>query len=79
MIIVPANNRIKILKVLFFFNCYSVVRRDYYHYFLNTARELKEKTMEHESGGDMNCNWCAWNNLQGIAKGTEIFENKRTS
>ena len=27
--------------------------------YLDLARELK-KTVEHESDGDTNCNWCSW-------------------
>ena len=28
--------------------------------FLDLVRELKKKTVEHESDGDTNCNWCSW-------------------
>ena len=34
-------------------------KRDKY---LDLARELKKKTMEHEGNGDTDCNWCAQNN-----------------
>ncbi len=44
--------------------------------YLNFARELKKKTMEHEGDGDTSCNWCTWNNTRKIGKRTE---NKRTS
>ena len=27
--------------------------------YLNIASELKKKTVEHESDGDTNCNWCS--------------------
>ena len=32
--------------------------------------------MEHESDGDMNCNWCSWSSHQKIGTG---LGNKRTS
>ena len=35
--------------------------------------------MEHKSVDDTNCNWCAYNNLQMMSKGTGRFGNKRTS
>ena len=35
--------------------------------------------MEHESGGDTNCNWCAQNSHQRVDKGTGRIENKRAS
>ena len=35
--------------------------------------------MEHEDDGDTNCNWCTLKHRQRIGKGTERFENKRTS
>ena len=33
--------------------------------YLDLARELK-KTVEHESDGDTNCNWCSWYSNQRI-------------
>ena len=27
--------------------------------YIDLARELKKKTMGHESDGNINCNWCA--------------------
>ena len=42
------------------------------------AEELK-KTMEYESDGNTNCNWCFWYSHQRINKGTWGLENKRTS
>ena len=37
--------------------------------YLDLARELK-KTIEHESDGDTDCNWCAWYSHQRIDKET---------
>ena len=44
-------------------------KRDKY---LDLAREVKKRTMEHESAGDTNSNWCAQYSHQGIG-------DKRTS
>ena len=46
--------------------------------YLDLARELK-KTVEHESDGDTNCNWCAWFSYQRIGTGIRELGNKRTS
>ena len=46
--------------------------------YLDLAREL-EKTMEHESDGDTNCNWYARYIHQRTDKGTGRLGNKRTS
>ena len=35
-------------------------------------------TMRHEDDGDTSCNWCAWNNQQGLGKGTARLGNKKT-
>ena len=35
--------------------------------------------MEHQGDGDINCNWCTWNNPQRIDKGTGRLGKKRTS
>ena len=35
--------------------------------YLDLAREL-ETVMEHKSGGDINCNCCAWNDPQRLEK-----------
>ena len=32
--------------------------------------------MEYESDGDTNYNWCTWNNLQRIGKGTRWLKKK---
>ena len=40
--------------------------------------ERTEKTMEHESDGDTNCNWCTLYSHQRIGKGTEELGNNRT-
>ena len=37
------------------------------------------KTMEHESDGENNCNWCAWYSHQRIGTGTGGLGNKRTT
>ena len=34
--------------------------------------------MEHESDGDINCNWCTRNSHQRIGKGTGRIGNKNT-
>ena len=44
--------------------------------FLDLARGLK-KTMEHESDSDTNSDWCTWDNLQWIGKGTGRLGNKK--
>ena len=38
-----------------------------------------EKTVEHESVGYINCNWCSWYSYQRIGRGTGGHRNKRTS
>ena len=35
--------------------------------------------MEHEGDSDTDRNWCTWNNLQRIGKGTGRLGNKRPS
>ena len=35
--------------------------------------------MEYGSDGDTSCNWCTWNNIQKIGKGTGRLRNSRTS
>ena len=45
-------------------------KRDKY---IDLTRELK-KTIEHESEGDNNCSWYAWNNSQKIGKGPGDLE-----
>ena len=35
--------------------------------------------MEHEGGGDTNCNWCARNNPQMLGKGIGRLRNQTTS
>ena len=35
--------------------------------------------MEREGDGDTDCNWCVWNNLKRIGKGTGRHGNNRTS
>ena len=42
------------------------------------ARELKKKTMEHESDGDTNCDWCVRYSQQSIGTETRRLGNKRT-
>ena len=63
---VPADPRVKLKES---------EKKDTY---LDLARELK-KTMEHESDGDINCNWCARYSQQSIGTGTEGFGNITTS
>ena len=38
-----------------------------------------ENTVEHESDGYTNCNWCSWYNHQMIGTRTGGLGNKRTS
>ena len=38
-----------------------------------------EKTVEHESESDTNCNWCSWYSHRRIIKGTGGRGNKTTS
>ena len=33
--------------------------------------------MEHEGDSGINCDWCAWNGLLGLGKGTGGVENQR--
>ena len=35
--------------------------------------------MEYKDDGNISCNWCTWNNLQKIGKGSGRLGNKRTS
>ena len=44
--------------------------------YLDLARELN-KTVEHESDGSTNCNWCSWYNQQRIGIRTGGLGNKR--
>ena len=46
---------------------------------MGLARELKKKTMEHESDGDMNYGWYSRYSHQKIIKGTARLGNKRMS
>ena len=46
--------------------------------YVDFARELK-KTVEHESDGDINCNWCSYNSHQRINQGTGGLGKKRSS
>ena len=47
--------------------------------YLDLAREFKKKTVECESDGDTNHNWCSWYSNQKIDSGTGGLGNKRTS
>ena len=47
---------------------------------LDLARELKKnKNYKHESDGDTNYNWCAWNDPQGLVKRTGRVETIQTT
>ena len=35
--------------------------------------------MEREGDGDTSCNWCTWNDLQRICKGSGRLSNQKTS
>ena len=49
-------------------------KRDKYQ---DLAREIIiKKTVEHESDGDTNCNWCTWNNRETISMVTGKIGNK---
>ena len=47
--------------------------------YLDLAREMKKKTVEHENGSYASCNWCSWYSDQRIATKTWELGNKRTS
>ena len=64
-IAVPVDHRVKLKES---------EKRDKH---LHLARELK-KTMEHESDGNTNCNWCTRYSHQRIGKETGGLGNKRT-
>ena len=63
---VPANHKVKSKE--------SEKKRMY----LDQARVL-EKTVEHESDGYTNCNWCPWYSHRRIDKGNVGLGSKRTS
>ena len=67
--VAPADHWVKLKKSR---------KRDKYLYL---ARELKkkQKTVEHESEGDTNCNWRAWYGHQKIGTGTGGLGNNWTS
>ena len=46
---------------------------------IDLARELKNKTMEHERDEDINCNWFAWNDPQKFGKSARRFRDERMS
>ena len=64
---VPADPRVKLKEN---------EKRDKY---LDLARELKKKTVEHGSDSDTNCYWCGQYSHQRIGKGTVKLGNKTTS
>ena len=64
---VPANHRVELKED---------EKEDKY---LNLAREMKKKTVEHETEGNTNCNWCSWYSYQRIGTRTGELGNKRTS
>ena len=35
--------------------------------------------MEHEGDSDINCNWCAWKDIQRLCKGAGRVRNRSTS
>ena len=63
---VPVNHWVKLKEC---------EKRDKY---LDLTRGLR-KTVEHESDGYTNCNWCSWYSNQRIGKRTWGLGNKRTS
>ena len=44
--------------------------------YLDLAREF-QKTVEHERGGYINCNWCSWYSYQRIGNRARGLRNKR--
>ena len=63
---VPVDHRIKLKEC---------EKKDKY---LELARELKKKTMEHAGDNYTNCNWCVWNSNKRITKGTGGLGSYRT-
>ena len=55
---VPADHRIKLKE------CEKKNK------YLDLARKLKKKTVEHAGDNYTNCNWCVWNSNWRITKGT---------
>ena len=55
-----------------------MIKREKRDKYLEVARELN-KTMEHESEDDTNCNWHDRHGQQWIGTGTGGLRNKRTS
>ena len=47
--------------------------------YLDLARELKKKTVEHENDDYANCDWCFWHSNERIIKGSGGFGSWRTS
>ena len=47
--------------------------------YLDLARELKKKTVEHKSDGYTNCIWCSWYSHQRIGTRTGGLKNNRMS
>ena len=47
--------------------------------YMDLARVLKKKTVEHESNGNTNFNWCSWYHHERICTRTGGLGNKRTS
>ena len=66
-LVVPADRRVRLNET---------EKKDKY---MDLARELKKKTVEHESENFTNCAWCFWYSHQRIIKGTGWLGNKRTS
>ena len=64
---VLANHRIKLKEK---------EKKDKY---LDLARELKKKTIEHEGDNYTNRDWCFWSSNQRIIKGTGKLGGRRTS
>ena len=62
----PADHRVKLVD--------SKMKDKY----LELVREFKN-SLEQESDGDTDCEWCAWYSHQRIDKGTRGHGNKRTS
>ena len=56
----------------------KTIRKLWCHKITIIIMKRSEKTMEHESDSDTNCNRCAWYGQKEIDKGTGGLGNKRT-
>ena len=45
-------------------SCFKIKGSEKINKYMNIARDLKKKAVEHEIDGDTNCSRCTWNGLQ---------------